>query len=231
MRALLLAAGYGTRLKPFTDNKPKCLMSVKGKPLLEIWLERLTSAGISPFLINTHYLSDQIEGFKEKSIHKKEIILVHEPVLLGTAGTLNANKDFFMGQDGILIHADNYCLANLSSFISAHKQRPRNCLITMMTFRTKTPSNCGIVEVNDQGVVTKFYEKVKNPPGNLANGAVYILSAEFISLLDTNFKEAKDFSGEIIGKLLGRIFSYETSEIFIDIGTPETYLEANICEP
>jgi len=63
MRALLLAAGLGTRLRPLTDTVPKCLVPIKGQPLLGIWLDRLSKAGIGPFLINTHYLAEQVADF------------------------------------------------------------------------------------------------------------------------------------------------------------------------
>ena len=81
--------------------------------------------------------------------------------------------------------------------------------------------------MDDRGVVIGFHEKVINPPGNLANGAIYILSAQLLKYLEINLYTAQDFSVEIIGHLLGRIFSYETSESFIDIGMPESYLLAN----
>ena len=76
-------------------------------------------------------------------------------------------------------------------------------------------------------MITKFYEKVSNPPGNLANGAIYILSAELLVTIKKELSEAKDFSTEILNHLIGRIFTYETQEIFIDIGTPEAYKKAN----
>jgi mannose-1-phosphate guanylyltransferase len=146
---------------------------------------------------------------------------------LGTAGTLIKNLDFFQGGDGLLIHSDNYCMADFNAFVSAHKNRPKECLLTMMTFRTNNPTSCGIVELNHQGVVTKFYEKVSNPPGNLANGAIYILSAELLEMIKKELSYVEDFSTEILNRLMGRIYTYETHELFIDIGTPETYQKAN----
>ena len=68
MKAILLCAGKGLRLRPYTNNIPKCLMPIKGKPLLEIWLEKLFSAGITNILINAHYLSDQVDNFINHSI-------------------------------------------------------------------------------------------------------------------------------------------------------------------
>lgn len=226
-RAILLAAGLGTRLRPLTNSMPKCLVSLNNKPLLQIWLENLSAAGTSAFLVNTHYLSDQVNVFIENSEFRNQINVTYEPNLLGTAGTLKHNLDFFNQEDGLLIHADNFCLANLPLFYKAHKNRPKGCVLTMMTFRTDKPSECGIVELDKNGVVIGFHEKVLNPPGNLANGAVYILSIEFLDMMHREFSDATDFSTEILGQLTGKIYSYETQEIFMDIGTPEMYARAN----
>ena len=207
MRALLLAAGFGTRLRPLTNTTPKCLVTIKDQVLLGIWLERLTQAGIEAFLINTHYLSEQVESYIEGSLYRDKVTLVREKILLGTAGTLVANLDFFEGQDGLMIHADNYCLANFHDFIQAHYQRPPYCVITMMTFRSENPENSGIVELDAKGVVIGFHEKVVNPPGNLANGAVYILSRELINMLATDLYEVSDFSTEVLQHLVGKIYT------------------------
>lgn len=227
MRALLLAAGLGTRLRPLTDTIPKCLVPIKGQPLLGIWLERLTQAGVGPFLINTHYLADQVEAFVETGSYRTHVRLAYEEELQGTAGTLIRNLDFFQSHDGLLIHADNYCLADFVAFQQAHHSRPSECLMTMMTFRTDNPSACGIVELDERGIVIGFHEKVAMAPGNLANGAVYILSSELLDKLATDLHSAKDFSTEILNYLVGRIYSYEVSQIFIDIGTPNAYRQAN----
>lgn len=227
MRALLLAAGCGTRLRPLTNEIPKCLVSVKGTPLLGIWLERLTAAGIGPFLVNTHYLADQVNEFVEESAYRDRVVLSYEPKLLGTAGTIVANREFLAGEDGMLIHADNYCLAEFRAFVKAHRNRPRECVMTMMTFRTPTPSSCGIVEVDARGVVVGFHEKVANPPGNLANGAVYILSPELLKMLGGELRDVTDFSTQILNRFVGRIHTYFTPDVFVDIGTPEAYAAAN----
>ena len=227
MKVILLAAGFGTRLRPLTETIPKCLVPIKGKPLLEIWLEKLTKIGLSNFLINTHYLSDKVSSFIETCPQREMCTLKHEVKLLGTAGTLLSNLEFIGKDDCILIHADNYCLADIEELILAHKNRPTNCLMTMLTFRTNKPSTCGIVEVDYNNIVIGFHEKIANPPGNLANGAVYILSNELIKTIKKKFNFATDFSNEIIPQLKNKILSHETSDIFIDIGTLESYFEAN----
>ena len=227
MKTILLAAGFGTRLRPLTDNIPKCLVPIKGKPLLQIWLERLTNFGLDQFLINTHYLSNQVDDFINDSKFKNKCVLKNESVLLGTAGTLLSNLNFIGEEECMLIHADNYCLADFKDFIKSHNQRPSYCLMTMMTFRTDTPSSCGIVDLDENNVVIGFHEKVEFPPGNLANGAIYILSSELIKIVKEKYAAATDFSTEILHHFIGKIYIYETEELFMDIGTAEAYKKAN----
>ena len=222
MRALLLAAGLGTRLRPLTDTTPKCLVPIKGKPLLDIWCEALLSAGVTKLLINLHYKSEQVQHHVDSSKFSEFVETIYEPSLLGTSGTLLANRNFFENQDGILLHADNYCEANISELISAHESRPNNCDLTMLAFRTSTPETCGILEVTENKILQKMYEKSSDDHGNLANAAFYILSKKLISEL----KNETDFSNEVIPKYLGKTLVVETSETFIDIGTPESYAHA-----
>jgi mannose-1-phosphate guanylyltransferase len=223
MKAILLCAGKGLRLRPYTNNIPKCLMPIKGKPLLEIWLEKLSNAGITNFLINTHYLSDQVNHFINRSKYKKSIKVVHEKKLLGTAGTLLENISFFDNQDGIFLHADNYTLDNMKNFIKYHTNRPKGCLLSMMTFETNEPLNCGIIKKNKINVVTKFYEKKKGNYGKEANGAVYILSKEFQKLFLKKYSQSYDFSSEILSSMENQIVAYKTDKLFIDIGTVNNY--------
>lgn len=219
MKAILLAAGFGTRLKPLTDTVPKCLVPIRGRPLLDIWLEKLTAAEIGPFLLNTHHLSDVVRRHVETSPLRTQITLVHEKRLLGTGGTLLANREFFCREHVMLAHADNLCLCDFKAFAQAHSQRPPGTLITMMTFRTETPESCGIVETDDQGVVLRFHEKVLNPPGNLANGAVYLIAPEAVDDIGTLPGPFIDFSTDVIPRFLHRINTWHNPGVHLDIGT------------
>lgn len=224
MKALLLSAGIGKRLRPLTYNTPKCLMQINGKPLLEIWLEKLSKIGVNKFLINTFYLHKKVEKFINNSDYRKLVELTHEEELLGTAGTLIKNINYFLDDDCFLIHADNYCEDDLLDFIQAHKNRPKECLFSMLTFDTDKPEQSGIVETNDKGILVKFHEKILNPSSNNANGAVYILSNEFLKLLsDKDYREINDFSNQIIPDFVGKIFTFKTNRLFRDIGTIESY--------
>ena len=220
IKALLLAAGFGKRLRPLTLNKPKCLMEINNRPILGYWLDKLEEINVEKILINTHYLSEQVNHFLEKDYkNNRKIKTSFEKVLLGTAGTLIKNYKFFSNSTGLIIHADNFTHMGLIDFLNSHYNRPKNCLITMLTFNTNTPESCGIVELDSKGIVKDFHEKVSNPPGNKANGAVYAFDKEFIEWLIDNHSEARDLSKDIIPLLLGRIFTHHTDMNYIDIGT------------
>ena len=118
-----------------------------------------------------------------------------------------------------MIHSDNFTYMKLKELIEAHQNRPKNCLITMLTFSTDDPKSCGIVELDKKGVVKAFYEKIENPPSNIANGAIYIFENDFLEWLIKNHPNAKDFSLEVLPFLIGKIFTYHTSMRYIDIGT------------
>lgn len=220
MKAILLAGGYGTRLRPLTDHTPKCLVPIKGRPLLDIWIENLIQSGISSILINTHYLPDQVEAYVKTSVYQKYLTCVYEPELLGTAGTIRNNFDFWKDERDLFVaHADNLCRCDFKAFEEAHQTRPEICVLTMMTFHAQHPENCGIITQNEQGIVTHFHEKQQNPPGHRANGAVYWFNTTFLKTLTTQ----NDLSTEVLPHLMGRILTWHNTDLLVDIGTPEMY--------
>ena len=185
MRALLLAAGLGTRLRPLTLTVPKCLVQIRGKPLLDYWLEALFAAGIERVLLNTHWLADVVRDHIAHSPFHSRVDLFHELALLGTGGTILANRDWFGDGPYLLAHADNFTNFEVPSFIETHRMRPAGCALTMLAFETDSPQSCGILELGGGNIVTGFHEKVEKPPGNLANAAVYICEPEITQYLDT----------------------------------------------
>ncbi len=231
IRALLLAGGFGTRLRPITNKIPKCLVNIKNEPLLGRWLRHLESIECEKVIINTHYLAEQVNAFLDKYQQdnlEMSVIRDHEIELKGTAGTLMANLDYFDSCTGLLIHADNVTSNVLESLLEAHRDRQEGCLVTMLTFEADNPSQCGIVEVDKYGVVQAFYEKVKNPPGNRANGAIYVFERDFIDFLRTSGGEYQDFSTEVLPLLVKRIQTWHTDMPYMDIGTPEALAKAQL---
>ena len=159
MPILLLAAGKGTRLAPLTETRPKCLVPIMGKPLLDYWLDQCLHEKMHPVIVNTHHLAEQVQVHVRERYRQQDVVLVHERELLGTGGTVLANRHHFERNAFMVVHADNLSVFDMKAFIRAHTQRPAGCIITMMVFRTPTPESCGIVELDTQGRVKAFYEK------------------------------------------------------------------------
>ena len=224
MKALLLAAGLGKRLRPFTDNIPKCLIPIGGRPLLDYWINSMVEIGITTIIINTHYHANIVHTFIEQHQHKDKIKTLYEPELLGTGGTLRAAVDVINGDDVLIAHADNFCLAPMNEFVYCFVGRPNGIDITMMTFRTDNPKSCGIVELDENGIVHKFHEKVSNPPSNLASGAVFIATNNTVRFVEMHTDRQFDFSKEILPKYLGKINTWENKRYHRDIGSPNSYL-------
>jgi mannose-1-phosphate guanylyltransferase len=148
--------------------------------------------------------------------------LVHEDVLLGTGGTVLANRPYFGDQAFLVAHADNLTRFDVAGFVACHQARPAGCVMTMMTFDTDSPRSCGIVERDERGVVVGFHEKVENPPGKRANAAVYLFEPAVIDVLAGLGKPDIDLSTEVLPTLLGRIASFHNTGYHRDIGTPES---------
>ena len=235
LNVLLLAAGIGTRLRPITDTVPKCMVPIMGRPLLGYWIELLFSkkikAPVGPInkvFINTHYLAESVNKYVNTSAHLDKLSTIHEEVLLGTAGTLVKHISKFKGHDLLLAHADNLTLFDVNAFVAKHQNRPANCIATMMTFKTDDPQSCGIVELDSQGLALSFHEKVQNPPGNLANAAVFLFSSEAIETIERMSLniELFDVSLDIVPSFLGKMSTYQNSIYHRDIGNTLSLAEA-----
>jgi mannose-1-phosphate guanylyltransferase len=227
MRALLLAGGFGSRLLPITATTPKCLVMINDRPLLDYWLELLFDAGIERALVNTHWHSDQVTSHVTKSRWAAQIDLVHEQELLGTGGTVLANRAWFRAQPFMVAHADNLTDFDVRVLISAHHGRPQGHAMTMLGFRTDNPRSCGILELDARGTVIAFHEKTDAPPGNLANGAVYVFEQEIVDAIERLGRPIVDLSTEIIPDFVGRILCVETKGYHRDIGTPASLWKAH----
>ena len=228
MKALILAAGFGTRLGKLTEKKPKALIKVGGKAILDHNIRKLLNAGISEILINTHYLSAQVEDFLKNQPYRELVKTVFEPSLLGTAGSVKAYWDFFEDSDFLVMHGDNYFEAELKPLLAAHLNRTTGTILTMATFNTTFPELCGTVLTDIDGIVIDFFEKTAETRSFRANAAIYVLSTEskriFLRLSPTE----NDISLNVIPKLLGKIQEHFLPGDFIDIGSPTGLAAAEI---
>lgn len=224
MKAFLLAGGYGTRLRPITNHTPKCLVDIGGKPLLQHWLEQLVDNGFTDILINTHYLHEQVEAFIDGSDFKPYVTLAYEKELLGTLGSIRANRDFLTQGTVLIAHADNFVRTDWQAFLKCHNARPEQCDMTMMLFETDNPSTCGMVEVNDQGVMTSYIEKPEvYTKGNLANAAIFLFEPSAISRAIELSAESIELCKCFIPTQVEKICTYKNIDFLKDIGTIESY--------
>jgi mannose-1-phosphate guanylyltransferase len=195
---------------------------IRDRPLLAYWLDALFSnPQIDRVLINTHHLAEPVASFVASSHWRERIDLVHEAELLGTGGTILANRAYFGEKSFFVAHADNLTDADLGTLLDAHSAAGPEILATLLAFRTMTPQSCGILELDGNHHVIGFHEKVANPPGNLANGAVYVFAPEVIDRIAALGRPVVDLSTDIIPGLAPRILAVEHKGFFMDIGTPE----------
>lgn len=225
-RALLLAGGLGARLRPMTDSIPKCLVPVGGRMLLDYWIDKLNAAGVEQARINTHHLPDLVRA-KIAEVNRQggvELEECYEPELLGSAGTITANRDFAEGAaDVLIIYADNLSSIDLDRFLAYH--RDRGAPLTMLLFHEPSPAACGIVALDSDGVVVSFVEKPENPTSDLANAGVYAVTADsFRKIAD---RGGFDLGYDILPHFVGRMAGYVLDGYHRDIGTLESLRQAD----
>jgi mannose-1-phosphate guanylyltransferase len=222
MKAIILAAGLGTRLRPITDTLPKCLVPIDGVPLLELWLRQCEQADLEAAMVNTHYLPEHVHDFAAARIGIP-LTVTYEPVLLGSAGTIAANWDFVKNDVSFaVIYADNLTTFPLSELIAFHHRHPR--IASMALFRSPNPSACGVVELDSSGLVTGFWEKPAQPRSNLVNAGLYVFRRQVRGYLPTAVPA--DVGHSLMPALVGQAMGLPIHDYFIDIGTLENYQSA-----
>ena len=221
---LLLAGGLGTRLRPWTDHTPKCLVPISGRPLLDFWRESFEAQGISEVIINVHAHPEQVheylEGREDGPIHWQAF---DEPQLLGSAGTLRENLAWLeKSPDFLVIYADNLSDVDLRDFVAFHRERQAD--FTMALFETATPKACGIASLEAGGRVLAFVEKPDNPTSNLANAGIYAIRSGVVGdLLD---RDSMDIGFDLLPKLVDRMYGWKLPGYHRDIGNPEALAAA-----
>jgi mannose-1-phosphate guanylyltransferase len=217
VKAFLLAAGLGTRLRPITDTTPKCMLPIGGRPLLDIWLDALAKVGVDEVLLNLHHLAPVVRAHVAARGGSPRVRMVEEPELLGSAGTMLANRDFITGEDMFLaVNADNLTDFDLGILIDAHRRG--GAVATLSLFRAPRPSECGIVDIED-GQVVGYVEKPAEPRSDLANAGMYAFRPDVLDLLDR--PPPCDIGFDLLPRLVGRARAVAIDgSYFLDIGTP-----------
>lgn len=222
MKAFLLAAGLGTRLRPYTNATPKCLLPVQKDPILGIWLSLSYRQRIEEILINTHAHADEVAAFVRKRASGIKIHVAEEQTLLGSAGTLRANRGFVHNEEAFWIfYADVLTCMKLDPMLRFHA---RGTAATLGVSSVPDPSRCGIVTVDRESVVRGFVEKPSLPQSNLAFAGIMIGTQQFLDAIPQ--KPVADIGFDVLPNLVGRMRAYRITEYLLDIGTPENYRSA-----
>lgn len=223
MKAFLLAAGVGSRLRPVTSTIPKCMVAIDGQPLLDIWLDAFARAGVGEVLVNLHHLPDVVCSHLAARSAPPAVRTYFEPVLLGSAGTLAANREWVRGEELFLAcYADNLTDFDLRSLIDNHRE---HCPIaTLAVFHSPCPSAGGVVEVDAVGRVIGFAEKPNRPVSDLTNAGMYAFHPSVLDEMDAI--PPNDIGYDLLPRLVGRARAVLIDGYFRDIGTADAYRQA-----
>jgi len=228
MKALFLAGGLGTRLKPITDNLPKPMVPIMDKPLLERNIEKLKRHGVDEILLSTCYKPEIIENyFGDGSKLGVKISYITENEPLGTAGAIrNAAK--YIDSTFLVFNADILSDIDITEMVRLHRERGAQATIAVT--RVANPSAYGVIEHDEKGFVTAFKEKPKphETRSNLINAGTYIFEPEILNEIPAG--RAVSVERETYPLLLEkgyRIAIYDRCSYWLDLGTPEKYLKAH----
>lgn len=233
MKAMILAAGYGTRLQPLTDEKPKALIEVNGVPLLELVIKKLIASGVTEMIINTHHLSDQIAAFlKSKNNFGIRIELSYETDILGTGGGLKQASHFFIDDQPFFLHNVDI-LSTIALKQMYHHHLEHEALVTLALQNRQTNRYFIVDDRNficghdDQD--NKRTRLKRTPIGNshlLAFCGIHVISPQIFEFIESNGR----FSiVDVYLKLIERglpIIGYPADQFYWkDIGKLETLEE------
>jgi mannose-1-phosphate guanylyltransferase len=228
MKAILLAAGHGTRMRPLTDSIPKCLLRIQGVPLLKIWLDLCRRHSIDKILINVHAHAKVVREFLEGYNDGIEICVSEEPLLLGSAGTLLKNRAWLGADSGFWVfYSDVLTNVNLERMLEHHKTCSQ--VATLGVCEVPDPKRCGIVTVDEKTVVREFVEKPQEPSSNLAFSGIIMSEPTLLDFIPNHIPA--DIGSHVLPNLVGRMAAYRISDYLLDIGTPENYRAAQINWP
>ncbi len=227
MRAFVMAAGVGTRLRPLTYAVPKPMLSVVDKPVLEHTLELLKKYGIIDIVINLHYQADMIRDyFDDGSPWGMKITYSFEEQLMGTAGGVKKTEDFF-DDTFLVMSGDGLTDVNIENVVEFHKGK--KALATIVVKKVDARFDYGVVLADENGYVAKFLEKPSwgDIFANTVNTGIYVFEPEIFKYIPKD--KPFDFGHNLFPFLLENnelISVYETKDYWCDIGNLHEYKRA-----
>jgi NDP-sugar pyrophosphorylase family protein len=228
MKAFILAAGLGTRLRSLGLDVPKVMVPIGGKPLLEHHLELFKRQGIREFIVNLHFLPEKITSyFGDGSRFGVSITYSHEPELLGTAGAVKKMESELRGESFIVFYGDNLVRVDFAPLLEFH--RIRQAQATVALFASPEPWTGGVVETDSNGRVLRFVEKPdrKQVSTNLISAGIFVLEPQVLDMIPAG--QFYDFGRDVFPKLLAEsrpVYAMAPKAYIQDVGTPERLARA-----
>ncbi len=224
MKAVVLAGGFGNRLRPLTDNCPKPMLVVAGKPILEWTLIFLEKHGFDEAIIALHYLPDKIINYFGAAYGKLKLSYVVEKEPLGKAGILNLAKGK-LKETFLIIYGDNLYDFDVAKMLEQHKST--NAIITTAIYPVDDTSQLGAAKLNGKKIVD-FIEKPAHgsATSNLADIGIYFVNPKVMALIPKG--RPCDTEREIYPKLIkmGKLYGYVVEGVWLPNDTVEKYEQA-----
>lgn len=231
MKAVMLVGGLGTRLRPLTLNVKKELMPVANRPFLEHVLANLAKHGVDEAILTTGYLADAFETFPEERTHGVRLVIVREEEPLDTCGAVK-NVEKYLDGTFLVLNGDILTGLDVSSLVRFHRER--ETLGTLTLTPVADPSAYGLVPIDEDGRIERFIEKPRPEEiiTNLINAGTYVLEPEILDYVPAgerySFERVRE--GGLFPLLLAEgeaLYGYVSDAYWLDIGTPQKYLQAN----
>lgn len=222
---IILAGGLGTRLKTVVNDVPKCMATVAEKPFLQYIFDYLKREKIEHVILSLGYKHEIILDWLAKQKHPFSISYVIEETPLGTGGGIKLAFDKVNSERALVVNGDTFFDVELDKLYSFHKEHQADISVALKAM--KDFDRYGTVKLNSDMRICLFEEK-KYQKNGLINAGIYCIEKKLFSILDLPDKFS--FEKEILESQLNtlRIFGFESSGYFIDIGIPSDYNKANI---
>jgi mannose-1-phosphate guanylyltransferase len=226
MEAIILAGGFGTRLRPFTYTRAKALLPILNKPMITYLIESLPKK-VDKVILAVNYQKDQIETYFNQNDFGKEIIVNDEPEPLGTGGAVKFAEKHIT-ESFFVLNADVICSLNLDEMIKFHKNK--RAVSTISLWPVENVSEFGVVDIQTDGNVIGFVEKPqpKDAPSDLINAGAYLLEPQILDYIEKNHLVSmeKEIFPQIIQDT-GRFFGFQIKEYWIDVGRISSYIDVH----
>jgi aminoglycoside/choline kinase family phosphotransferase/UTP-glucose-1-phosphate uridylyltransferase len=225
MKAMILAAGFGTRLKPFTRHTPKPLFPIAGRPLLDRIIRNLENAGVTEIIVNTHYLHQKIEAFIERQSYTISVSTKHETEILGTGGALKNVADFWDEQPFMVVNGDILFEFDLKEIYRFHLTHPHP--VTLVLY---DDAEFNQVAIDGHNAIVDFAPPRSPEPDSLRRltfTGIHVIDPEILDIIPVKrFYNIIDAYKKIIsGKMTIQAFIPEKG-FWKDMGSPVRYREA-----